>query len=272
MENLDGFQTFAWVVLNSIARARNAIYLDTNAWSLLAKGEVPAEPLEKWAKANGCFLWVARMQVAELAARREIVEMLASLLERVGVLLLDRDQNEFTGLPWHQVPIPLQQFLRLSTQELKEEFIQQFTVTMEPARQQLERDRATFKTWLDQALATIPPDDRRDWSTFSRRLESWIRYKCMSNGRELNEAALHNPECYVGLRLSYAVLFVRYVLNRQTWQDGDYLDYLHAADMAYARVVVTERNMAECIRQAIRRPELTGPELVVDTSWLREPH
>lgn len=73
----------------------------------------------------------------------------------------------------------------------------------------------------------------------------------------------------MGIRFGYSVLFHRYYVNRQSWQDSDYLDYLHAADMAYAKLVITERNLAECIRQATRRPEIEGPEIVVDTSWLR---
>ncbi|MGH9960732.1 MAG: hypothetical protein ACREBC_27025, partial [Pyrinomonadaceae bacterium] len=174
--------------------------------------------------------------------------------------------------PWYRVPVALQQYLRLSTPELKNEFLEQFTTVLEPARQQIKRDRDVFKSWLEHALASIPHDDSRNWLTFPRRLESWIRYVCGSNGHGVVETSISDPNCYVGLRLSYAVLFIRYIVNRQPWQEGDFLDYLHAADMAYARVVVTERNLAECIRQATRRSEITGPELAVDISWLRNPH
>ena len=59
------------------------------------------------------------------------------------------------------------------------------------------------------------------------------------------------------------------IINGQVWRPTDYLDYLHAADMAYAKLVVTERNLAECIRQAVQRPEVNGPGLAVPLSWLQ---
>ena len=115
----------------------------------------------------------------------------------------------------------------------------------------------------------FPPDEPRDWQTFKRRVSSWIRQMCIKNGHAVNENGIADPACYVGIRLGFAVLFSRYYVNRQTWGDSDYLDYLHAADMAYAKLVVTERNLAECLRQATRRQEIDGPEFAVDISWLR---
>src|SRR5205085_1611305 len=86
-----------------------------------------------------------------------------------------------------------------------------------------------------------------------------------------NEVALANQQCYVGLRLSYSVLFLRYFINRQRWKPSDYIDYLHTADMAYAKIVVTERNLSECLRQAAQRPEVMAPEVIADLRWLENP-
>jgi hypothetical protein len=269
MENLKHAVLMA---VNAAQRVRDAIYLDTNAWSILAKRLVPVEPLAQWAERNGCFLWLARMQLAELAARRDVVEGLADVLERVAVVMVDRGQNEFDGEPWHRVKLDLQQYLRLNTAELRRTFVEEFVSKLDPVRGQLKEDGERFRQWLDEALAGIPPTEPRDWSGFVVRMQSWVRQMCARNGRPTNEKSINDPTRYVGVRLGYSVLFHRYYVNRQSWKDSDYLDYLHATDMAYAKLVITERSLAESIRQANRRPEIEGPEIVVDTSWLRALH
>ena len=83
------------IAVNAVQQIRDAVYLDTNAWSLLAKGHAPVQPLARWTERNGCFLCLSRMQVAELSAQRSVVEGLANVLSHVGVVLVDRGQNEF---------------------------------------------------------------------------------------------------------------------------------------------------------------------------------
>jgi len=108
------------------------------------------------------------------------------------------------------------------------------------------------------------------WSDLKPRLESWIRVKCEERGLKPDDSAIEDPECYVGLRLSYAVLFSRYLLGRKKWEASDYFDYLHSSDMAYAGVVVTESNLQETIVQSSKRPEINGPHCVNRLSWLKE--
>lgn len=258
--------------VNRLGRVKDAVYLDTCAWSKLAKQEVSYRPLLDWVQAKGCHIWMARFQMAELTKDTRLVRPMAELLRNLPVVALDREQNEFEGEPWYKVRARLDEFIRLSTQELFDEFVKQLeSGPITETRHQLERDAESFRDWLEKALAAVPEATPRDWSSFKQRLDNWIRQQCERNGVTVNEAALARPECYVGLRLSYGVLFLRYFINRQTWKPSDYLDYLHAADMAYAGVVVTERNLAECIRQAAKRPEVTAPDLVVDLSWLHNP-
>jgi len=267
MENVKKAATIA---LNAVSRIRDAVYLDTNAWSALAKGEIPADPLAKWVERNNCFLWLAGMQLAELSVRRDILDGLARLFEKIGVTILVRGQNEFDGTPWYQMRTEVLQHIKLTTPALRNAFVAEFS-EVDAARNNVLEDGDNFRVWLEQALNQIPADVPRDWSSFPARLRSRIRTVCEVNGYAVNEAGLSDPACYVGLRLSYAVLFVRYFLNRQRWQPSDYFDYLHASDMAYATAVVTERNLAECLHQALRRAEITGPQLVVDSSWLKGP-
>lgn len=258
--------------VNRLGRARDAVYLDTNAWNKLAKQEISCRPLLSWVQARGYHLWMARFQMVELSRDTRLARPMAELLRDLPVVVLDREQNEFDGEPWHKVKVGLDEFIRLSTQELFDEFVQQMEGgPITQTRSQLDRDAESFRDWLERALAAIPESTPRDWSGFPQRLAAWIRQQCERNGVTVNEAALVNPECYVGLRLSYSVLFLRYFINRQPWKPSDYIDYLHAADMAYAGVVVTERNLAECIRQAAKRREIMAPDLVVDLTWLHAP-
>lgn len=258
--------------VNRLGRVKDAVYLDTNAWSKLAKQEISYRPLLGWVQAKGFHIWMARFQMAELSRDTRLARPMAELLRDLPVVMLDREQNEFDGEPWYKVKVGLDEFIRLSTQELFDEFVNQMeSGPITQTRIQLARDAENFRDWLERSLASIPKSTPRDWSGFPQRLEDWVRQQCERNGITVNEVALANPECYVGLRLSYSTLFLRYFINRQSWSPSDYIDYLHAADMAYAGVVVTERNLAECIRQAAKRREVTAPDLVVDLRWLHAP-
>lgn len=269
---MEHIQNAVSMAINQLNRTRDAIYLDTNAWSMIARQKVPIELLATFAEQHRCVIWLARMQLAELSARRDVIESLANVLEDVPVVVLDREQHELDGAPWHKVKIGLQEYVKLRTPELREEFIRQFAPpALDAVRAHLVKDRDNFRDWLNHQKTGFDPAPR-DWTSFPPRVERWIRQICAKNNRQIVESAIKNPDCYAGVRLAYAVLFSRYYINNQDWQDSDYLDYLHAADMAYAKIVVTERNLAECIRQATRRPEVNGPEYVYNTAWLRAPN
>ncbi len=268
----DRVASFLLRQVNRLARVRDAVYLDTNAWSALAKHEISYRPLLDWVQANGCHVWMARFQVAELSRDTRLARPMAELLRHLPVVLMDREQHEFSGEPWYRVKVGLDEFLRLSTEDLVGAFVREMEYgPIARTRAQLDRDAEIFSDWLAKAMAAMPANVPKDWSSFPRRLERWIRHQCRRNGASVREAALENPECYVGLRLSYAVLFLRYFINRQHWKSSDYIDYLHVADMAYAAVVVTERNLAECIRQAAKRPEVMVSDIGADLAWLRAP-
>jgi hypothetical protein len=256
--------------VNRCLGVRDTVYMDTCAWSAWAKGELPYEPLVSVARANGWIILLSRMQIAELSARRDLIENLADLLEHLEVVLIDRATNEFSGKPWYQVKIEVSSRIRLPDEGMKNAFVQAFTSPqLEEARLGVKRDGNAFRLWLEQEMAKLRPDERRTWAVFGPRVERWIRQQCQRNDVPVSETGLSDPDCYAGLRLSYAVLFARYFINRQRWQDSDYFDYLHADDMAYAKIVVAERNLAECLRQAVRRPEVSGPELIVGMDWLK---
>lgn len=271
MINLNAVEHIVLSSLNRLHGIRDSVYLDTNAWSMLAKGEVSVEPLVEWVRKHNYYIWIARFQLAELTAKKSIMKRMADILEKVGVIVLDRGQEEFNGQPWNQVKVVFQQHIQLKNNELKEAFVTEMTSSaMARAREQVKNDGKNFQKWLEEELDKIH-NDPRSWKSFPERVKKWITQQLRRNGWEPISGALDNPCCYAGLRLSYAVLFLRYFLNRQRWRSSDYVDYLHAADMAYAKVVVTEKNLCECLLQVSKRRELCTPDAIFNTSWLSNP-
>jgi hypothetical protein len=269
----ESISTFILSSINRVNRIKDSIYLDTNAWSVLAKKHLPSEPLRKWVTENHYYIWLSRFQLAELSSNSQLAKLMANLLSEVGVYMVDRGQNEFSGAPWYQVKIEYERYIRLNTDELRNAFAKEFfSGPVRDAMNRVRKDGKAFGEDLMKSISNIPKDSPRNWKEFPERLERWIRSRCKSNGISVNEKSLATPECYAGLRLSYAVLFLRYFINRQSWKPSDYVDYLHAADMAYAGIVITEKNLAECIRQAAKRAELSTPMQVVDINWLKKPN
>ena len=85
--------------INKLKKSRDAVYLDTNAWSCLVKGTIPAVPFATWLRENGKHLWLARFQMADLSADTRLARPLAELVQKLNVVFLDRGQFEFTGAP-----------------------------------------------------------------------------------------------------------------------------------------------------------------------------
>ncbi|MDR3579564.1 MAG: hypothetical protein P4L44_06355 [Oryzomonas sp.] len=263
-------KAFISMALNRTAKVRDTIYLDTNAWSMLAKGLRPIVPLAKWVAERGYFVWMARMQLAEISARRDILVGLADVLEHLPVVFLDHDQSEYDGGYWWDVGISNFEYLNLTTPDLKSVFVSEMWDQLASVREQLKSDGVNFWSWLKLGIAAIPPEGPQGWARFTKSVESRIRF--LAGSRLSDEEWLKDPDRFIGIRLAHSVLFARYVVTNSKWQGtNDYLDYLHASDMAYAKVVLTERNLANCLRQARSRLKLIAPDLIVETNWLVNP-
>jgi hypothetical protein len=120
-------------------------------------------------------------------------------------------------------------------------------------------------------LARIPSDRKRSWNDFPDALRRWVKHRCAGMGKEVHPEGLIDPEWYVGIKLSFGVIFHRHYLSGKKWAASDYVDYLHCSDMAYARTVVTEGSLVESIRQVTQRIPGIGPEAVHNLSWLQAP-
>jgi hypothetical protein len=215
---------------------------------------------------------MARFQLAELSRDTRLAAPLSLLLKDMPVVVLDHGQNDLQGQPWHKTAVAYDEWIHLTNEELIREFIYQLCKgPIQAAAISLRKDAEAFGATLHAALASLPSGAPRRWADFPERLNSWIRARCELNGVAANEEALGHPDCYVGLRLAYGVLFSRYYIGRKSWVSSDYIDYLQTSDIAYAGIVVTERNLGECIRQLSKRSEVTTPEFVADLSWLAHP-
>lgn len=139
------------------------------------------------------------------------------------------------------------------------------------ANYQLKSDGEAFRQLIEDMLARVPNDRKRSWADFPDALRRWLENRCAGMGKDLHPAGLSDPERYVGLKLSFGVIFHRYYLSNKVWKTSDYVDYLHCSDMAYARTIVTEKGLAENIRQVKQRMPGIGPETVHNISWLQAP-
>lgn len=100
--------------INRMRRFRDGVYLDTNAWSILAKGEVSPEPLRRWVERTGHHIWLARFQIAELSRNLRVARQMPELLRELPAVMLDRGQNEFQGRPWYNVEVACEEYIHLT--------------------------------------------------------------------------------------------------------------------------------------------------------------
>jgi hypothetical protein len=257
--------------INRFRHERDAVYLDTNAWSALAKGQISFEPLKKWVKENGYYLWMTRFSMVELAGDTRLSRPFANLLKEFPVVMLDYGGNELKGSPWYSVEIVEQQILQI-TDDLVDVIVDEYASgPIRDARAKILEDGRDFGMSIQKEVSELPAEKTRHWSGFAELMSKRIRRKCQHNGIEINEAAIQNLECFIGERLSHSVVYWRYFISRQSWKPSDYIDYLHTMDMAYARTVITENNLTECIRQVARKTKIMTPDVYPYTEFLPDP-
>ncbi len=258
--------------IHQVNKVRDALYLDTCAWSNLAKRTYSPEPLARWCKEEATYVWLSRFQLAELSGDTRLARPLGKILQEINAVVIDRELNEFSGDPWHKVKVGFEMPLILNGNEALDAFTEMMISSpIRPANYKLREDAEEFKKMIENLLANVPSDRKRSWHDFPKALRSWIEYYCARNGKPVHPEGHTDPERYVGLKLSFGIVFLRYYLNGQSWKGSDYVDYLHCSDMPYARTVVTEKNLRECIRQVTKEIPGLGPQEVHDLKWLASP-
>jgi hypothetical protein len=263
------FDTFVFAVRDRLGDAPS-VYLDTNAWSTLAQRSELVTALALWLRDANYQLILSRFQVVELSAAPKLFGGFADAVAFLQPIMVDRGQNEFSGKRYQDVSLELLLHLRINRSDLRREFIEQLSgESLQQARGVLKEHAKSFGEMVEAQL-DVAPRDLRDWQHFSTSLARWLHQQCARNSAELRADAMVDHRRYVGLKLAYAVIYWRYVINKQRWRGmSDYVDYLHAADMAYSSVVVTERNLAEAVRQVASRTAIQVPKQIYTIDWLR---
>jgi len=269
-ETMNSISQTIVMFITQATKVRSSVYLDTNAWSSLAKGYKPIDSLKNWLKTNPyCFVLLSRFQVGELTKDTRLAEGVSNLASELPLIFVDRGTNEMQGDPWYHVKHEKVMPISLPTASAKDAFSnflkdRGIWTTMG----NLNADKKAWQDMISDALSRVPPKRKRSWREFPRFLESWIRNRYDHNGMSFQPESIKDPNRYIGLKLCAGVMFLRYYINRKGFEESDYLDFLHASDMPYSRIVVTERNLCECIRQTSRHLPGNGPDYVFTLDWL----
>ena len=262
------------IVSHAVSRAlgfRHGVYLDTNAWSELAKSTIPIEPLGQWLKDRCQTLIITRFSIGELSKDDRLAHQVASIIERLDVVFADIGTNDLAGMNRKDVPYEL--LMRLTPQDnaTKDELIKFFqSQQIREAIQGLNMDAEQWKKRIANAVAS-KQDGCWTWDDFQPTLLDLVKGTCLSSGRDFLESAFLDPNCYVGIKLAFGVVFARYFIAKKRFAPSDYVDFLHCSDMAYFEVVVTESGLCEAITQVRNRMPGSGANNVYTLQWLKTP-
>lgn len=236
---------------------RDALYLDTNAWSALAKGLADAKPLADWLARTNSTIAITRFSIGELTKDDRLAEKLADVITLLGAFFVDLGTNDLDGQRWRLVPYELVQSLRPADADAKAALVE--LLRNGEIRKSMAGIRADATKWQARIERLIRRRSKWIWDQFDEMLRQFIRSTCKACGRAINEKGLTDNNSYVGIKLAFGIAYQRYFLNGQPFRPSDYVDYLHASDMAYFKTVVTERGTCEAIKQVQRRLLGLGP-------------
>jgi hypothetical protein len=246
------------------------LYLDTNAWSELAKGNRSTATLDRWLEDNAGFLALSACSASELAQRPDLVESLADFIAQRRVVMLRHGDTELSGkqifwASYYDFFTPID----LRDEACRAAFVDEFlNGPIVRTYSESHKNREWLEQWIDSARRTSPPPRKRSWEKFPLGLAKWLKARAEAAGFALAEGAIEDPTRYRAAKLQFAYLFQRFYLSGKRFEDSDFIDYLHLQDMAYADAVVTERGIASCLREIARHAPSIVKFEVHDLSWL----
>jgi len=251
---------------------RTAVYLDTNAWSRLSRCTELCTPVADWCSSTNSYIWLSRFQLSELSRDTRLHPGIIEAVMQICPTFIDRGTNEFDGTTWHQTKRELTLRMSLSDAATRSAFGQMLLdLHKSDSHDDLRKDADNFAEMIEIAKSA-EESKHRNWKDFRPSLAKWIEQQVTRSGRQVHPDGNQDPSRYIGLKLSYALAYWRYIVNGQVWTGlNDYLDYLHVADMAYSKVVVTEKNLREGLAQIRRKTDLCIPENVHIVQWLDHP-
>ena len=241
------------------------LYLDTNVWIDLAKGKLTLDPVVEWVTENKGYVGLAKYQLTELSKSPQLVESLANVLSQLKIVMVERWYQEIRGDSRGTIIQDPDNFmeLTLSKPEHFDVFVDEMlNGPIVQSQSTLEEDGRKFQKGLATALTQAHKSVKPSWSSLGRFVEQTVSQRVPASGGKLHSEAFTDESRYAGIKLQYAIAFVRYYLHGKKWEPSDYLDFLHCSDIAYAHTVVTERSLAEQLGQIKTRVPAICPEAI----------
>lgn len=212
-------------VLSKALGNRDGLYLDTNAWSALAKGHADPASVINWLEQTNSVPVITRFSIGELAKDDRLANNLADLIESLKVVFVDLGTNDLKGQHWHLVPCEKVLSLKPTDTAAKAELVH--LLQNNQIRKTMAEIRTDAATWETKFREMIQQKQKWTWDNFDVQLQQFIRDTCTSSCQTVNETGLTNNHIYVGIKLAFGIAYYRYFLNGQPFRSSDYVDYLH---------------------------------------------
>ena len=246
------------------------MYLDTRAWSELARGNHSPPKLDQWLERNSGFLSISPHTAVELCRQPDLAGQLAEFMEPRKTVLLTHGKDEIAGKKifwaswfdlWYPVDFSDEGARAIFIEEMQEGSICDVTHTV--------KEYSTWlPAWLDDSLRNVSLPDKDPWTHFNSLLKEWLAARATAAGQSLVPEGLSDPDCYRGVKLQFGFMFERFYIGQKSWSDSDFADFLHFREMAYADAVLAEESLANCIKEVQQHLPWLGPREIYDLSWL----
>jgi len=263
------------IYLERIIGKRSSLYMDTNGWSSLAKGDIPVTPLKEWlGRRTNLIIVISRYQVSELIKDTGLLEGLVDVVAQLPVIFIDRKRNELNGEPWYLVGVEEIEPMKNSGVDSKNalsDMLRDGSLNNVMSNQTVD-DVEMWQRAIISLLAEVSVSRNGSWSDFPRFMATWIRIILENNGKAVNEEYLNDPKRYIGLRLSAGVMYSRYYISQNDYSRLDIHDILQSCDMPYSYVAIAEASLMDDVRHTVTRLPRNGPDHIYTLDWLRSPY
>lgn len=252
-----------WTLCND----RPQVYLDTGILGQLASGQVSSNHLDRWLSATNGYIGIYRYHCMELAKRGTgLVTKIVRYLERRESFLVAVDPS--TSMHHgrnNTLPLVFQSMQALGSDSSR--------VVIEAITNrnidEIRNDVADAKVKLEQLRVAVDNLDVPPWEGLPDLALFWILLSRTEDYGELEHKHLNDPDFYSEYKLQMCVYLHRKIYQDTKWRDSDYADFLHCLDMAHAQFVITERGLAETLRQINARVPGLAPARIETIDWLR---
>jgi len=125
------------------------------------------------------------------------------------------------------------------------------------------------KDILNAKMMAINDPKKGRWEKLDNFITKYIKMNVESQNIPFVEAAVKNKNCYRGLKLQAGYLFEKFYISNKEWEDSDPLDLLHMKEMAYSKIIYTEKSNKHTLSELIKRIEGIEPIEILSIDRLR---